>query len=105
MPIEKLLELMNAATGWNVNLWEALKAGERGIVSARIYNYKCGLDYNTEKLPGRFHEPLTNGALKGKKIDKKEFDDAISSYFKLMGWNEFGLPSQEKIDELGLMSQ
>jgi aldehyde:ferredoxin oxidoreductase len=105
MPVEKLLDLVNAATGWNVSLWEALKAGERGIVSARIYNYKCGLDYKTEKLPERFHEPLANGALKGKKIDKNEFEKSISTYFKLMGWNEVGLPNQEKIDELGVMSQ
>lgn len=105
MPIEKLLELINASTGWNINLWEALKAGERGIVSARLYNYKCGLDHNSEILPKRFFGPIENGELKGIKIDEKKFENAIQAYFKLMGWNKDGLPSQEKIDELGLMSQ
>lgn len=102
MPVEKLVDLLNAATGWNTSLWELMKVGERGIVSARIYNYKCGLNKETEILPERLHEPLENGKLKGKKIDKKEFEEAKMMYYELMCWDENGFPKASKLMEMGI---
>jgi len=31
MPISDVVELLGAVTGWNVTLWEIMKAGERTI--------------------------------------------------------------------------
>jgi len=39
MPIEKLLDILNSATGWDVTIDEVLEVGERGINIARYINY------------------------------------------------------------------
>ncbi len=68
MPLEKVAELIRAATGWNVSLWEMLKAGERGLNMSRLFNIKCGIGAREDRLPKRLHQALEGGTLKGQKI-------------------------------------
>ena len=35
-------------------------------------------------------------------FDKKDFEKAVSSYYRSMGWDENGVPAQEKLAELDL---
>lgn len=100
LPVEKLLELLNSATGWNVTVEEAVEAGERGISLARYINYKLGVDESTEDLPKRLYQPLENGILKGTSMDKEKFKDMKRDYYKLMGWNEKGEPLVETLIRL-----
>ncbi|MFO7886675.1 MAG: aldehyde ferredoxin oxidoreductase family protein [Eubacteriales bacterium] len=90
MPVLTLLQLLKYATGWDVTPKEALEIGKRGIEDARIFNYKFGVDEKEENLPERLHQPLENGVLKGKYIDKEAFIDMKKEYFKYMDWDENG---------------
>jgi aldehyde:ferredoxin oxidoreductase len=90
MPIEKFMELLNSATGWDVTVEEALKVGERGIHLARKINYDNGVDESHEDLPERLYQPLENGILKGKFLDREKFKDMKKEYYRYMGFDEKG---------------
>ena len=50
----------------------------------------------------RWHEPMPKGPLAGKKIDRKEFKQAIQLYYQMMGWDHEGRPTAAKLAELSL---
>jgi len=103
LPINKLPEVVNAATGWETSLWELLKVGERTETMARVFNLREGFGRKDDTLPDRLYEPLEGGALKGKGIDRKEFDEAVTLYYEAMGWDsKDGVPTRGKLAELNL---
>jgi aldehyde:ferredoxin oxidoreductase len=53
-------------------------------------------------LPERFFQPHTSGALAETAINRDEFKNAILNYYKMMGWDEEGIPTKSKIEELEL---
>jgi aldehyde:ferredoxin oxidoreductase len=42
------------------------------------------------------------GTLRGKKIDKEQFSKAIETYYQMMGWDENGIPTTAKLEELDI---
>jgi len=102
MPINDVVDLVKAATGWDTSLWEIMKAGERTINMARLYNIREGFTLDDDTLPERMFEPLQNGRLKGTSIPREKFKQAISLYYSMMGWDEKGIPSKGKLLELNL---
>lgn len=102
MPVNDIIELLKAATGWEVSLWEVMKAGERSINMSRAYNIRAGFTKDDDMLPEKFFEPLQNGIQKGTSIDKSEFERAISTYYSMMGWDSEGIPTEGKLLELNL---
>ncbi len=49
-----------------------------------------------------FEEPLTQGPLKGKKLDKAQFTNMLQAYYQKRGWDERGIPSGSTLTKLGL---
>ncbi|HOI81808.1 MAG TPA: aldehyde ferredoxin oxidoreductase family protein [Synergistales bacterium] len=101
-PLYRMSPLVRSALGWETSLWELMKMGERGLNAARMFNLKMGLGASDDVLPERLSEPLLEGAFKGSSIGSEEFSEAKSLYYKMMGWDEEGVPSEEKLIELGL---
>lgn len=101
-PIEKLMELLKSATGWDVTPEEAMEIGERGINMARLINYELGVDLSKEDLPERLYQPLENGSKKGVSMDREKFKEMKDHYFEIMGWDESGRPMKSTIEKLGL---
>ncbi len=79
-----------------------MEIGERGITAARKLNYELGVDEKTEELPKRFYQPLENGHLKGVSMDRDKFLDTKQEYYKMMGWDKEGYPTQETLEKLAL---
>jgi aldehyde:ferredoxin oxidoreductase len=101
-PIHLLPDLVKSGTGWNTSMWELMKMGERGLTGARLINVKLGLDDNEDVIPQRLFEKIPEGPLAGKSVPEKEFYEARRLYYSLLGWNEHGVPEEDKILELGL---
>jgi len=99
---DKLVELTRAVTGWNISLWELIKAGEKANTMARCFNIREGFEKEDDMLPARLFEPLKDGPLKGQDIDRDRFIEAIKEYYKMEGWDENGVPLREKLEELEL---
>jgi len=101
--ISQLRDVVKAATGWDITIWEMLKTGERAITMARCFNIREGFTKNDDTLPERFFEPLRSGSMKGEKISKKEFENALKLFYEMMGWNlETGVPTEAKLYELDI---
>jgi aldehyde:ferredoxin oxidoreductase len=98
----KLVEAVNAITGWETSLWELLRAGERALALARMFNIREGLGPGEDRLFRRLHEPLPGGPLEGKSIDPEEFRAAIQICYEMLGWDAGGRPTRGKLADLGL---
>jgi aldehyde:ferredoxin oxidoreductase len=102
MELEPLLTYVNSVTGWNMSLYEALKVGERNNTLARVFNDREGFTPADDVLPGRLHEGIGNGVLKGERIDPDTFLAARRTYYEMAGWDpETGRPTRTKLAELG----
>ena len=90
-------ELLQATTGWDISGEEVRQVGERIVNLERLFNAREGIRREDDILPRRFlEEPSDEGSV-------LELDDLLDGYYLARGWDvETGLPTQEKLDELGL---
>jgi aldehyde:ferredoxin oxidoreductase len=103
LALEELAKYVNGVTGWNVSLYEMMKVGERANTLMRLFNCREGLGPADDVLPGRLHEGIGNGALKGERIDPDQFLSARRSYYEMAGWDpETGWPTASKLAELDI---
>ena len=102
-PLNSLIRLVKAVTGWETSAWELMKVGERGVNLTRCFNIREGFTRKDDWLPDRFFEPLEGGPLSGQKISREEFQRALSDYYEMMGWNrDTGMPAISKLEELDI---
>jgi len=95
-------KIVQAVTGWNTTAWELMKVGERVTTMARAFNIREGLRKEDDALPERFFHPKTSGALSETAISPEELRNAIETYYGMMGWDENGVPTREKLEELDI---
>jgi len=93
------------ATGLEMTDEEIRKAGERINTLARVINIREGKgtrEYDT--LPWKImHVPVPDeGVAKGAVVSQKEFDIGLDDYYSVRGWTKEGIPTLEKLKELGL---
>jgi aldehyde:ferredoxin oxidoreductase len=66
----------------------------------RIFNLKAGITPAQDTLPTRLLEnPLPSGASKG---HVSLLPQMLPEYYELRGWSADGLPTSERLSELGL---
>lgn len=104
LPLDRLVNLINASTGWGVELWELMKAGERLSNMMRLFNQREGFTREDDKMPELFYQPFAGGPLDGKgAIDRASFAAALELYYDMAGWTGPGAsPSAGKLAELEL---
>jgi len=101
--VEQKAELVRAATGWDITSYELLKAGERALTLARVFNVREGLGPDDDRLPDRSYGPTTDGALVDAGIDPDALCNAVHMYYAMAGWDKgTGVPLPEKLQELGV---
>jgi len=99
----RILDIVEAVTGWETSLYELMEAGERGLVMARMYNLREGFTKQDDNIPPRLTEPLLNGAASGERINPQVLKQAVQDYYAVMGWSEkTGIPGRGKLLSLGL---
>jgi len=96
------VEIVRAATGWNTTAWELLKAAERATTMTRLINVMRGFKSKDDWLPERFFKPHRSGALSKTALDPAQLKKAIKLYYLMMGWDENGVPKEEKLHELDI---
>ncbi len=103
LKMSQVAEVLGAATGWDTNLWEVMKLGERTITLKRAVSVRQGISRADDALPERMFEPLEGGLLEGKALDRAEFERAVEQYYGALGWDtRTGIPTSGKLTELGL---
>ena len=97
---EGIAELLNAATGADYTVDELVRAGERIFNAERIFLVRAGFTRKEDTLPIRMlKEPMPDGPAKGMVCHLEEMLDA---YYPIRGWDANGIPTPEKLKELGL---
>ncbi len=99
---DQLVDLVSGATGWKTNLWELLRAGERGVTLAKVFNMREGLTRAHDTLPYRImNEGHYRGEVNEKPVSKEELSQAVSTFYGMMGWDQkTGRPLDATLDEL-----
>jgi len=98
----QMAELTSAVTGHETSVTELLRVSERILTMFRIFNMREGFTAAEDKLPARFFEPTIGGPLSDKPMNFGEMETAKRHYYHLMGWDEGGVPTNEKLEELGI---
>jgi aldehyde:ferredoxin oxidoreductase len=97
-----MLELINAATGWNMTIDELIKVGLRIQTLRQAFTIREGVILAENELPGRAsgNPPMESGPHKDKTIDYKS---DYKGYCEKMGWNpQNGFPLKETLKDLDL---
>lgn len=100
---EETAELLRAATGWDITGGEVQHIGERIVNLERLFIARENITRVDDRLPDRFlKEPLPEGS--GPSTGAiLELEPMLDEYYRARGWDvETGLPTAEKLDELGL---
>lgn len=99
--IDLLAQAVNAVTGWDMDLQEAMQVGRRAVNRARAFNIRHGIDPRLDRPSLRYGSTPLDGIAAGKGI-MQHFDGMLLNYYRLMGWNEKGVPLPETLKELSL---
>jgi aldehyde:ferredoxin oxidoreductase len=92
--------MINAITGSAYTGAEFIEAGERVWNLERVWNMKAGIAASTDTLPKRLlEEPIAEGPSKGWVT---KLNETLPEYYKVRGWSEAGVPSEDKLSALGL---
>jgi aldehyde:ferredoxin oxidoreductase len=97
-----MVELVESVTGRPTGIMGLLRIGERAMTAARLFNLREGFSDEDDRLPPRFFEPKTSGVLSEKGLNPAAMERARRYYYRLMGWDERGVPLPERVEELYL---
>jgi len=98
--LPEISAMLRAAVGVDMSDEEVLKAGERIWNLEKLFNLEAGFTKADDTLPERLlKEPIPSGPAKGKVV---ELDTMLKEYYELRGWDEEGVPTEEKKAELSL---
>jgi aldehyde:ferredoxin oxidoreductase len=100
----EIVELVQAATGWDFDLDEFRKCGDRLQTMARAYCVREGLRREQDILPERLmSDPLPDGPAQGMVLDRASLEKMKDAYYGLRGWDvASGVPTRSKLQELDL---
>ncbi len=104
--LEYYMKLFKYATGTTITLEDYY------VIADRVYNlirafwvreYKGQWNRRMDYPPMRwFKEPLSKGPLKGARLDIEKYDQMLSWYYEMRGWDERGIPRRSTLEKLGL---
>jgi aldehyde:ferredoxin oxidoreductase len=101
--IKEMVALLNAASGFSYTPETYLTTGERIWNLTRMFNVREGVTAKDDVLPLRFlTEKMPEGFAKGEKISKATLEKARAEYYSLRGWNRDGIPTEGKLESLGI---
>jgi aldehyde:ferredoxin oxidoreductase len=87
-------------TGKEMAVDDFIKTGERIFNLKRLYNVRLGISQKDNTLP--FRSPTLKRIGKGLPPNLPPLGQMLSEYYEYRGWSEDGIPTSEKLKELGL---
>ncbi len=100
--LDLLCRAVNAATGWSMDVQEAMNVGRRAVNLARMFNLGAGIDAGLDAPSPRYGSTPRDGIAAGRSI-MPHWEMMLRNYYRLMGWDEkTGKPLPETLAGLGL---
>ena len=103
--LDDMAKYYTLATGIPMTAAELRKAGERIENLARLFNVQEGIGTREhDTLPPKIMTvPIPDeGVAKGACVNNEEFQLGLDDYYEVRGWTKEGIPTVEKLNELGL---
>lgn len=105
--VEKLTAYLNVVTGWSFTEDELYVSGVRILTLQRILLLLGGPDVFWDPRihddnPERFYEPLPTGPKAGEMPKREDVKNELRKYYSELGWDEWGIPKEDTLEELGL---
>lgn len=98
--LPEISEMLRTVTGLEYSDEEILQIGERIWNLEKLFNLKAGFTRKDDTLPERLlKEPVKTGPGKGLVT---KLDVMLDEYYEVRGWDKEGIPTEEKLKELGL---
>ena len=99
-----MAKLYSLVTGIEMTPEELKKSGERINTIARLINIREGLGRKDDTLPWKvMNMPIPDeGPVKGAVVTQKELDLLLDDYYESRGWTLEGVPTAEKLKEIGM---
>lgn len=94
------VDWLNLITGWEIDIPSYMLAGERIFNLKRMYNVRLGTSRKDDFLPPRFMTLQRTGEDLSNQLPP--LGRLLSDYYAYRGWSEVGIPTPEKLKELGL---
>jgi len=99
--ITHIVKWYHDVTGNEMTIDDFVKTGERIFNLKRLYNVRLGISRKDDTLPFRSLTFKRMG--KGLTPNLPPLGQMLSEYYEYRGWSEEGIPTPEKLKELGLM--
>ncbi|MFQ5842268.1 MAG: aldehyde ferredoxin oxidoreductase C-terminal domain-containing protein, partial [Thermodesulfobacteriota bacterium] len=93
-------EWYRLVTGRDISMTEFLRLGERTFNLKRMFNVRCGVSRKDDTLPPRILTHKRRG--EGLVVNMPHLGALLSDYYEYRNWSEDGIPTMEKLGELGL---
>ena len=98
----KMVDIVNAVTGWGLDQDALLDIGERSLTLARLFNLREGFDAGDDRLPAKVTAPHVSGVLSKVRLDDADLAAQVRAYYGQRGWDDDGRPRSETIERLGI---
>jgi len=95
-------EYVTAATGREISPDEFIRIGEKIWNLERLFNIKAGFGRKDDILPERCFHPVLGENSENAVMEHQQFEDMLTEYYTVRGWNSEGVPTKETLDGLGL---
>ena len=96
-------ELVSALSSRAIGVTELFMAGERVVNLERLFNLQHGAGISNDRLPDMFFEKEYNAGIEPSK-PAEWMEPMKQEFYKIMGWDDHGNPTPEKLAELGIFS-
>lgn len=96
-------DMVSAATGLEFKKEDIMVIGARVNNVARAFNLTAGMTKKDDTLPERvMTEPIKAGGSAGQMVTPDELNLMLHDYYEARGWTQEGVPTEAKLQELGL---
>jgi aldehyde:ferredoxin oxidoreductase len=98
------VKAFNAVTGFGYSKEELFRISEKVWNLTRAFWAREVKDFGRkyDLPPERVYDPLPSGPAKGMHLTEEKVNRMLNEYYDLRGWDQNGIPREEKLKELGL---
>ncbi len=101
--LDQMSQLLKHVWKRDVTEEELATAGERVWNLGRLFNLREGMTAADDYLPELLlTKPHKKGPSAGRVIGTEAFAEKTQEYYRLRGWDENGVPTEQKLAELGV---
>src|SRR2546426_12087774 len=98
----KLIDIVNAVTGWGMTAAELTAVGERSLTLTRLFNIGEGFGATDDRLPTQVTKPHATGVLSKVRLDPDDLAARNGEYYAARGWSQEGVPLPETLARLDI---